>query len=117
MRREINTSREAILAASAELEARVDLRTSELRSRNEELVALNELAGSLTRSLDARVILNEALDAVRAIHPLHAGRGYALDGDALVPVRKLTEASEVLASGRTDIPVPPQGNDEVGTLA
>ena len=86
MRREINTSREAILAASAELEARVDLRTSELRSRNEELVALNELAGSLTRSLDARVILNEALDAVRAIHPLHAGRGYALDGDALVPV-------------------------------
>lgn len=84
MRREINSSRDAILAAAAELEARVDLRTTELRSRNEELVALNDLAGSLTRSLDAHVILSDALDAVRAVHPLHAGRGYVLEGDALV---------------------------------
>jgi len=100
MRREINSSREAILAASAELEARVDLRTTELRSRNEELVALNELAGSLTRSLDARAILSEALDAVRAVHALHAGRGYVLDGDALVPMAAWSRDAD--AAPRTD---------------
>ena len=86
MRREINGSRDAILAAAAELEGRVDQRTTELRARNEELVALNELAGSLTRSLDTHVILNGAIDAVRAVHPLRAARGYVLEGETLVPV-------------------------------
>ncbi|MBV8196090.1 MAG: HAMP domain-containing protein [Candidatus Dormibacteraeota bacterium] len=84
MRREINTSRETILAASAQLEARVEHRTAELRSRNDELVALNDLAASLTRSLETSVILDDALDAVRAIHPLIAGRGYVLDGESLL---------------------------------
>jgi HAMP domain-containing protein len=83
MRLDINSSRAAILAAAAELEQRVALRTGELRSRNEELLALNELAGSLTRSLDAQLILQDALEAVRAIHPLRAGRGYVLEGEAL----------------------------------
>ena len=86
MRREINSSRDAILAAAAELEVRVEQRTTELRSRNEELVALNDLAGSLTRSLDAHVILTDAIEAVRAVHPLRAARGYVLEGETLVPV-------------------------------
>jgi len=83
MRREINGSREAILAAAAELEERVALRTSELRARNDELVALNDLAGSLTRSLEPHHILEDALQAVRAIHPLRSGRGYVIEGEAL----------------------------------
>jgi len=39
-------------------------RTAELSVRNEELLALNELAGSLTRSLDPEAILAGALEAV-----------------------------------------------------
>ncbi|MGD0834603.1 MAG: histidine kinase [Candidatus Dormibacteria bacterium] len=79
MRREINVSREAILAASRELEQQVAIRTSELRARNEELLALNELAGSLTRSLDPTAIMAGALDAVRAVLPITAGRGFVLN--------------------------------------
>ena len=79
MRREINVSREAILAASRELEQQVAIRTSELRARNEELMALNELAGSLTRSLDPKAIMAGALDAVRAVLPITAGRGFLLN--------------------------------------
>ncbi|HEX6539357.1 MAG TPA: histidine kinase [Candidatus Dormibacteraeota bacterium] len=84
MRQEINRSHRAILAASAELEARVEHRTSELRARNDELVAINDLAASLTRSLQAQVILSDALDAIRAVQPLRAARGYILDGATLV---------------------------------
>jgi two-component system NarL family sensor kinase len=81
MRREINASREVILAASRELEQKVAVRTSELSARNEELLALNELAGSLTRSLDPGAILSGALEAVRAVLPTTAGRGYRLGRD------------------------------------
>ena len=79
MRREINASRDAILAAARQLEQRVADRTAELRSRNEELVALNELAGSLTRSLDPSTLLEGAVRAVRAVLPVVAAAGYVLD--------------------------------------
>lgn len=84
MRQEINGSHSAILAASAELEQRVEQRTAELRSRNDELVALNDLAASLTRSLQAQAILTDAIEAIRAVQPLRAARGYVLDGETLV---------------------------------
>jgi two-component system, NarL family, sensor kinase len=76
MRREINASRDAILAAARELEGRVAERTHELRTRNEELVALNALAGSLTRALDGESVLAGALDTARAVLPAVSGRGY-----------------------------------------
>ncbi len=78
MRREINTSREALLAAAHELEGRVAERTEELRDRNEELVALNALAATLTRSLDPSELLTGAVEAVRVILPVTAAAGYTL---------------------------------------
>jgi len=84
MRREINASRDVILAASRELEQKVAIRTAELSVRNEELLALNELAGSLTRSLDPAAILAGALDAVRAVLPTVAGRGFRIGRDGLM---------------------------------
>jgi nitrate/nitrite-specific signal transduction histidine kinase len=78
MRREVNASRDAIMAAARELEHRVADRTTELRARNEELVALNTLAGSLTRSLDPHTILGDALETLRAVLPVVAARGYVL---------------------------------------
>ncbi len=83
MRRDINASRDAIMAAARELEGRVTERTAELRDRNEELVALNALAASLTRSLDPVAILGDALDTMRALLPLSAGRGWLHQGDRL----------------------------------
>ena len=83
MRREINASRDAILAASRELERRVADRTAQLRDRNEELVALNTLAASLTRSLDPIAILHDALDTMRALLPVTAGRGWLHQGGKL----------------------------------
>ncbi|TMD02278.1 MAG: HAMP domain-containing protein [Chloroflexi bacterium] len=83
MRREINASRDAILAAARELEGRVAERTTQLRDRNEELVALNALAASLTRSLDPVAILRDALDTMRALVPLTAGRGWLQQGGKL----------------------------------
>jgi two-component system NarL family sensor kinase len=83
MRREINASRDAILAAARELEGRVAERTAQLRDRNEELVALNALAASLTRSLDPVAILRDALDTMRALLPLTAGRGWLQQGGKL----------------------------------
>ena len=84
MRQEINGSHGAILAASAQLELRVAQRTAELRSRNDELVALNDLAASLTRSLQAQAILTDAVEAIRAVQPLRSARGYVLEGETLV---------------------------------
>jgi two-component system, NarL family, sensor kinase len=83
MRREVNASRDAILAAARELEVRVADRTAELRDRNEELLALNALAGSLTRSLDPATLLTDALSALRAFLPVSAGRGYHLQDGRL----------------------------------
>ena len=74
MRREINSSREDLLAAARELEVRVADRTEELRDRNEELVALNALAATLTRSLDPHELIGGALEAVRAILPVSAAK-------------------------------------------
>jgi signal transduction histidine kinase len=87
MRREINASREVILAASRELEQKVAIRTAELSVRNEELLALNELAGSLTRSLDPEAILTGALEAVRAVLPTTAGRGFRIGREGLMASR------------------------------
>jgi signal transduction histidine kinase len=87
MRREINASREVILAASRELEQKVARRTAELSVRNEELLALNELAGSLTRSLDPEAILAGALEAVRAVLPTTGGRGFRISRDGLMASR------------------------------
>jgi two-component system NarL family sensor kinase len=78
MRREINTSREALLAAAHELEGRVAERTEELRDRNEELVALNALAATLTRSLDPSELLTGAVEAIRVILPVTAAAGYTV---------------------------------------
>jgi nitrate/nitrite-specific signal transduction histidine kinase len=83
MRREVNASRDAIMAAARELEGRVADRTAELRDRNEELVALNTLAGSLTRSLDPEALLEGALDTLRAVVPMTAGTAMALEGGIL----------------------------------
>jgi two-component system, NarL family, sensor kinase len=83
MRREINASRDAIMAAARELEGRVTERTAQLRDRNEELVALNALAASLTRSLDPVAILGDALETMRALLPLSAGRGWLHQGGRL----------------------------------
>jgi signal transduction histidine kinase len=85
MRTDINASRDAILAASRELEERVTDRTRELRARNEELVALNDLASSLTRSLNPDEIISDALSALRAIVPASDARGYLLREGRLVP--------------------------------
>ena len=62
-------------------------RTAELSVRNEELLALNELAGSLTRSLDPEAILAGALDAVRAVLPTTAGRGFRIGREGLMASR------------------------------
>lgn len=78
MRAEISTSRRALLSAARELEGRVADRTAELRDRNEELVALNALGGTLTRSLDPRDLLDGAVAAVRAILPVVAVAGYTV---------------------------------------
>ncbi|HSP64686.1 MAG TPA: histidine kinase, partial [Candidatus Deferrimicrobium sp.] len=78
MRREINTSRDALLAAAHELEGRVAERTEELRDRNEELVALNALAATLTRSLDPSELLTGAVEAIRVILPVTAAAGYTV---------------------------------------
>ncbi|HEY8756416.1 MAG TPA: histidine kinase [Candidatus Dormibacteraeota bacterium] len=78
MRREINTSREALLSAAHELEGRVAERTEELRDRNEELVALNALAATLTRSLDPGELLGGAVEAMRVIVPVSAAAGYTV---------------------------------------
>jgi nitrate/nitrite-specific signal transduction histidine kinase len=78
MRREINASREALLGAARQLEGRVAERTEELRERNEELIALNALAATLTRSLDPAALLGGAVEAVRVILPITAAAGYTL---------------------------------------
>lgn len=87
MRQDINASRDAVLAGARELEARVAERTGELRARNEELVALNDLAGSLTRSLDPADVIGDALAAIRAIVPAADACGYLLQEGTLSPVR------------------------------
>jgi two-component system NarL family sensor kinase len=92
MRKEINASREVILAASRELEQKVATRTAELSVRNEELLALNELAGSLTRSLDPEAILGGALEAVRSVLPTTGGHGYRLNREGLLVASRATPA-------------------------
>jgi two-component system, NarL family, sensor kinase len=126
MRREINASRDTILAAARELEGRVSERTHELRTRNEELVALNTLAGALTRALDSEAILAGALETARAVLPTLAGCawvvndkglleerarwtresaavGPAIEGDAMTrcALRALDEQDVVVLPGRT----------------
>lgn len=92
MRKEINASREVILAASRELEQKVATRTAELSVRNEELLALNELAGSLTRSLDPEAILGGALEAVRSVLPTTGGHGYRLNREGLLVASRAAPA-------------------------
>ena len=93
MRTEINASREVILAASRELEQKVTTRTAELSVRNEELLALNELAGSLTRSLDPEAILGGALEAVRSVLPTTGGHGYRLNREGLLVASRAEPAA------------------------
>ena len=103
MRREIYTSREALLAAAHELEGRVAERTEELRDRNEELIALNALAATLTRSLDPEELLGGAVEAVRVILPVTAAAGYTVtDGVARLATHhpsRLGGAEEELSAG------------------
>ena len=104
MRREINASREALLAAAHELEGRVAQRTEELRDRNEELVALNSLAATLTRSLDPSELLSGAVEAVRAVLPVTAAAGYTVAGagpelTVRHPARLGADATDALAAG------------------
>ena len=95
MRREINASREALLAAAHELEGRVAERTEELRDRNEELVALNALAATLTRSLDPAELLGGAVEAVRVILPVTAAAGYTVfEGDLQLVTHHPTRLGE-----------------------
>jgi nitrate/nitrite-specific signal transduction histidine kinase len=105
MRREINASREALLAAARELEGRVADRTEELRDRNEELVALNALAATLTRSLDPAELLGGGVEAVRAILPVAAAAGYTMAHDLPRMVThhpaRLREAADEMAEGVT----------------
>ncbi|GAC1339217.1 MAG: hypothetical protein NVSMB29_06220 [Candidatus Dormibacteria bacterium] len=95
MRREINASRDAIRAAARELEGRVTERTAELRSRNDELLALNALARSLTRSLEPEVILRGALETMRAVLPVDAGRGFVVEDNG--DLRNLAELESQLS--------------------
>jgi two-component system NarL family sensor kinase len=97
MRKEINASREVILAASRELEQKVATRTAELSVRNEELLALNELAGSLTRSLDPEAILGGALEAVRSVLPTTAGHAYRLNREGLLVASRAEPAESTPA--------------------
>jgi len=97
MRQDINSSRHAILAASRELEERVTARTQELRDRNDELIALNDLAGSLTRSLNPDEIIGDALNALRAIVPASDARGYLVRAGRLCQVGSAAMASAPLA--------------------
>jgi signal transduction histidine kinase len=103
MRREINTSREALLAAARELEGRVADRTEELRDRNEELVALNALAATLTRSLNPAELLSGAVEAVRVILPVLAAAGYTVaDGVPQMVTHhpaRLGPAADAMAGG------------------
>ena len=103
MRREINVSREALLSAAHELEGRVEERTEELRDRNEELIALNALAATLTRSLDPVELLGGAVEAVRVILPVTATAGYTVtDGVPLLLTThpsRLGEAGEQMSAG------------------
>lgn len=105
MRREINASRDTILAAARELEGRVAERTHELRTRNEELVALNALAGDLTRALDSESILTAALETARAVLPATAGCGWVAEEGRLhsraswTSERPEDEGSAVTAEG------------------
>jgi signal transduction histidine kinase len=102
MRQDINSSRRVILAASRELEERVAVRTRELRSRNEELMALNDLAGSLTRSLDPDEIIADALGALRAIVPARDARGFLVREGRLCAMaggeERVPPTDEVLAA-------------------
>jgi nitrate/nitrite-specific signal transduction histidine kinase len=114
MRREINASREALLAAAHELEGRVADRTEELRDRNEELVALNALAATLTRSLDPAELLAGAVEAVRVILPVTAAAGYTvLEGD----VQLVTNHPTRLGAAREDLASAVATALETGTLA
>lgn len=106
MRREVNASREAILGAARELEQRVAERTAELRERNEELVALNDLAASLTRSLDPQVLLGDALGALRAFLPVVAGRGYLVRDGRLACVTHWAASDEARPQAPDSGPAP-----------
>ncbi len=101
MRREINASRDTILAAARELEGRVAQRTHELRTRNEELVALNALAGDLTRALDSPAVLSAALETARAVLPAVAGCAWVADESG----RLVAQASWASASDEDGGPV------------
>jgi nitrate/nitrite-specific signal transduction histidine kinase len=99
MRREINTSRDALLGAARELEGRVAERTEELRDRNEELIALNALAATLTRSLDPAELLGGAVEAVRVILPVAAAAGYTVvDGEPHLLTQHPTRLGEAAAT-------------------
>ena len=90
MRTEINTSREELLAAARDLEERVADRTAELSDRNEELVALNALGRTLTRSLEPGELLTSAVRTLAAILPARGVAAYTVTGGG--PVRSASTA-------------------------
>jgi len=100
---------EALRKAHDELERRVEERTDELSTANEELMALNAIASTLSQSLDLGHILNATLDKVLEMLGIDAGWiqlvGEGEDGGWLVAHRglpqKMVETAEVMEFGES----------------
>lgn len=98
MRVRLRDSREQQLRWEKELEERVRQRTEELQRRNRELAALNDIAASVSRSLDPETIMSTSLDKVLDTMRADAGSILLADGNAsgksLGAHRGLPEGSE-----------------------
>ncbi|MHB8719371.1 MAG: sensor histidine kinase [Candidatus Dormibacteria bacterium] len=92
MRTQVNSQHEELLTAARDLEQRVADRTAELRDRNEELVALNALGRTLTRSLDPEELAHGAVRALASVLPTRAVAAYTTSG--ATPVRVATMPAE-----------------------
>lgn len=73
MRQELKRSRDEIEAYNRELAERVQLRTREVEERNRQLTATNEIAATVSRSLQTDEILDHALRRVLDVTGLDQG--------------------------------------------
>ncbi len=98
MRGRLKDSRQQQIRWEKELEERVRQRTEELERRNRELAALNDIAASVSRSLDPETIMSASLD--RVLDTMRADAGSILlaegsaSGKSLGAHRGLPEGSE-----------------------